>query len=357
MQNLARVALALAPLITSSAMAASGADNFNDNTVNPLFWVVESAGGPTVNEVFGRVVMTLPNTSSGAHFYARYAGVPLLVGDFDVRVDYRLETWPTWSGVRVGLSVGTPNGGATVERLNFAYGHPEQYLVDFGSWWNGFNTNDRAGKLRMTRQGSLLTAWAWTQGAWVNVGFWGSASTQDATFAIWTWSHDSFFGDQETVISFDNFVAIDATSQALTGTLTLQDTVTPLAVPRFMEGTILQGSTILGKIYVEADGSNTWWCTTLPPTVSGPAIIQWEGSTFLTRRQPVNLTGVSQDFGVTFMVNGDVDNSGEVDAADIDLVIADFGDVSVGNSDVDVSGEVDAADIDIVIANFGAVDE
>ncbi len=58
------------------------------------------------------------------------------------------------------------------------------------------------------------------------------------------------------------------------------------------------------------------------------------------------------------LFNGDVDNSGEVDAADIDDVIAAFGQTpgSFLNSDVDGSGEVDAADIDVVIANFGATD-
>ncbi len=55
------------------------------------------------------------------------------------------------------------------------------------------------------------------------------------------------------------------------------------------------------------------------------------------------------------LTNGDVDGSGEVDAADIDEVIADFGQTSAWVlSDVDGSGEVDAADIDIAIANFGA---
>ena len=60
---------------------------------------------------------------------------------------------------------------------------------------------------------------------------------------------------------------------------------------------------------------------------------------------------------VISMQNGDVDGSGEVDAADIDQVIADFGGTTDTNTDVDASGEVDAADIDIVIANFGGVDE
>ncbi len=67
--------------------------------------------------------------------------------------------------------------------------------------------------------------------------------------------------------------------------------------------------------------------------------------------------------GLTFSLpNGDSDESGEVDAADIDMVIYNFGDVLgdpgyVANADLDESGEVDAADIDVAIANFGAIDD
>jgi hypothetical protein len=68
------------------------------------------------------------------------------------------------------------------------------------------------------------------------------------------------------------------------------------------------------------------------------------------------LTGANQGLGTILVKNGDADLSGEVDAADIDLVVAEFGSQAIGNTDVDVSGEVDAADIDIVIANFGEVD-
>ncbi len=57
------------------------------------------------------------------------------------------------------------------------------------------------------------------------------------------------------------------------------------------------------------------------------------------------------------MYAGDVDQSNEVDAADIDMVIATFGTVNgdpgFGATDCDGSGEIDAADIDLVIANFG----
>lgn len=55
------------------------------------------------------------------------------------------------------------------------------------------------------------------------------------------------------------------------------------------------------------------------------------------------------------LINGDVDQSGEVDAVDIDAVIAMFGSTAAVAADVDGSLEVDAVDIDIVISHFGAV--
>ena len=53
---------------------------------------------------------------------------------------------------------------------------------------------------------------------------------------------------------------------------------------------------------------------------------------------------------------GDPDGSGEVDAADIDFVIANFGSLTSVAADIDGSAEVDAADIDMVIAHFGEID-
>jgi len=55
--------------------------------------------------------------------------------------------------------------------------------------------------------------------------------------------------------------------------------------------------------------------------------------------------------------NGDVDDSAEVDAADIDAAIAAFGNTGNVVGDADGSLEVDAADIDVIISSFGEVDE
>ncbi len=74
-------------------------------------------------------------------------------------------------------------------------------------------------------------------------------------------------------------------------------------------------------------------------------------------RRTLPITVTNSGASVLFnLINGDADLSGEVDAADIDVIIADFGSSAGGNTDLNGSGEVDAADIDIAIANFGQVD-
>lgn len=76
---------------------------------------------------------------------------------------------------------------------------------------------------------------------------------------------------------------------------------------------------------------------------------------------PVSIAG-SPVLPPVMLPTGDVDSSGEVDATDIDAVIAKFGSVFGqanwdSSRDVDSSGEVDAVDIDYVIASFGAVNQ
>ena len=90
--------------------------------------------------------------------------------------------------------------------------------------------------------------------------------------------------------------------------------------------------------------------------------VKARGTRWLKKQSGLITIGASGATGVNFvMSNGDVDGTGEVDAADIDFVILNFGSLFPGpgpeDSDVDGSGEVDAADIDVVIANFGNLDD
>lgn len=196
--------------LASSAHAVVWSDSFEGDSLNPTLWSPTMSGGPTLAVSGGRLNAVLPANSSGAMFWASAKGVPKLVGDFDARIDYSLDEWPVTSGVRVGLSIGFNSGTISVERLNYGPGNPELYLIDFGSWWNGFGTTDLGGSLRMTRVGREISGWAFVNGNWERVGFWGLAGTEDVTFAVGTWSHDGLFSQQQARVSWDNFYAVDS---------------------------------------------------------------------------------------------------------------------------------------------------
>ena len=145
--------------------------------------------------------------------------------------------------------------------------------------------------------------------------------------------------------------------QTLSTNLHLQDTVAAFAATRPITYAVIKNNLTIASGVINANAPFTNASILVPQSQTGAAAVVFDGSSFLRRVVACNLTGNNQNLGQVNVSNGDADLSGEVDAADIDLVIADFGSMAVGNSDVDVSGEVDAADIDIVIANFGNVDQ
>ncbi len=139
----------------------------------------------------------------------------------------------------------------------------------------------------------------------------------------------------------------------VSGNLTLLDTV---AGPGYSRSILVEVELGQSKYFTHAAISGIGTYTVkVPVSLQGTARIRADGSSFLKTTSTVFLTGSNVTKHLTLR-NGDVDNSGEVDAADIDAVIAMFGSTGQPVEDVDMSGEVDAADIDIVIANFGETD-
>lgn len=157
------------------------------------------------------------------------------------------------------------------------------------------------------------------------------------------------------------FQVIGIAGVELSGTLALGDSVGAFAMPRAINYTVMQGTNTVGSGTITASSSSSPLNLSVFSSTPGPAEVIFDGSSWLKRRVNVTLTGSPLSLGTVSMQNGDVDGSGEVDAADIDAVITDFGTQYPGGptpeADVDVSGEVDAADIDIVIANFGGQDD
>ncbi len=151
-------------------------------------------------------------------------------------------------------------------------------------------------------------------------------------------------------------VGSSSTNQLLTGSFTLNDSVAAFAAPRNFQIQVMQGTSVIASKAVSSSVPLGTYSVAVPSSFTGPATVVINGASFLKKSVAVTLTGSALAVGLSSVSNGDVDYSGEVDAADIDQVIADFGATTNKVTDVDQSGEVDAADIDIVIANFGRVD-
>ena len=160
-----------------------------------------------------------------------------------------------------------------------------------------------------------------------------------------------------------NFAVTRFTSQAgsslpISGTVTLNDFLGDVSTRQASMTLTNTGSTTAlhtGTVTLSATGAYVFDVPASLPL--GSYDLYADGSPFLKRKQTLVLAGTGAT-GINFALpNGDVDDSTEVDAADIDAVIAAFGNTGNVLGDVDGTLEVDAADIDVVIANFGGVDE
>lgn len=147
-------------------------------------------------------------------------------------------------------------------------------------------------------------------------------------------------------------VAFDAISpaHAINGTINLQDWVGPSAVPVTLR--LWKGPLLMGTYQTDRNPSSGF---EVMVKRTGSYSLTIDSAHFLRRRVPVTLTTAPLSINVS-LVNGDADGSGEVDAGDIDYVIAQFGGSDL-MADLDGSGEVDATDIDIAIANFGGTND
>lgn len=155
--------------------------------------------------------------------------------------------------------------------------------------------------------------------------------------------------------SFTLFSSVPVATVNLSGTLDLGGPDS-FPYPRIISYSVMIGTATITSGSVIATGASTGFNLGLP-SLTGTATVVWDGLSYLRRRTPVVLTGGTQSIGHVGLVNGDIDQSGEVDATDIDAVIAAFGLVGNFIPDADGTGEVDATDIDVVIGSFGYVDD
>lgn len=197
--------MGMALLLGISADAAmTFTDDFNDGA-KASFWNVPTLGsGASIAEANGRLEITIATDASGSQFSAAYQSVGLFNGDFDEQVEYCLLEWPSQSGVRVGIGLSLI---AAMERVSFGVrdvGSGELYVTGFQDGFFAVPTGDRAGKLRLTKTGGMLSGYYWDGNGWALIHT-GPCLPGEAKLSLGVWSHDQYFGHRRVQAAFDNY--------------------------------------------------------------------------------------------------------------------------------------------------------
>jgi len=95
------------------------------------------------------------------------------------------------------------------------------------------------------------------------------------------------------------------------------------------------------------------------PVTRGNVTLKVKGGSWLGRTlQDVTLTNNPVELAQIMLINGDIDQDGEVGSADFDAIVLGFGQSGLAiPADIDGDNEVGSSDYDIVVTNFGASDE
>jgi len=201
----------LLALLLLSASSASFAQTVYDDFNLKQWNIIKEGTGPTIQEANQRLEITLPANSkdgSNAIFYAGYSSKCVLQGNFDIQFDYSLLKFPSYSGVRAGITIPSV---ITVARESFSqhddgFTAGEFYIVG-GDAFTSVPTSDKKGKLRVARNNGVVSGYFFdaTLKAWQLIGS-SSVSIDNVPFQIWVWSHDSRFDDKSAKVAFDNII-------------------------------------------------------------------------------------------------------------------------------------------------------
>jgi hypothetical protein len=174
-------------------------------TIDVGGWTTSVRGvGPQATMNGGRLEVTMPwsshTTSQNPNELWIHLTAPCqLSGDFEVTAHYTLVTWPSSSGVWVGIGA----GDYAVTRVSHRNGPDERYATWIAGTITQANTADMTGSLRLTRVGATITGYYKDAiGAWVQVGS-GNAPTQALSYAIEAWS-DMPFGARDVAATIDS---------------------------------------------------------------------------------------------------------------------------------------------------------
>jgi dipeptidyl aminopeptidase/acylaminoacyl peptidase len=190
------------------------ADNFTGDWIDPFWWTQYLVGsGPSFAQANGRLEISVPaDTTLDPNVGFAATGLMsqcLLSGNWDMQVDYQLLAWPSDNRVLQNLQAGNFVNGQWVDANGifvFNPGDNTGISTNFPEPADAFVPNQPlTGSLRLTRNGSAITAYYLNNGMWTPM-LTGSytADTSDAVLYIFTnaapWSHP------DVKVAFDNFL-------------------------------------------------------------------------------------------------------------------------------------------------------
>lgn len=156
---------------------------------------------------------------------------------------------------------------------------------------------------------------------------------------------------------------VDQNMKQITGTVVFNSLAVPANRPGTAKFTVYNSSTnaLLSTQILPLSSTGGFVLADPNPSTGGSYRIKVEESTWLRKASGIinTASGVSVPAGTLSLINGDVDDDGEIGSADFDIVVANFGvsPANPGDGDVDRDDEVGSSDFDIVVANFGLGDE
>lgn len=200
-------------------------DNFDDGELDPLWLATGECFVPV--ETGGQLVMTKSDGCSGGGSAALNQVARPVVGDFEVTVDFDLQSFsvPLTASRWASLSVRKISDGSPVGWID-RYNRFEPILacppstMSYKAWttisidcdpsvaWAA--TDHMQGRFRITRQGTQVTMSYWDAGQWQTLK---SAPVTDEDLVV-SLNASSWIGDTGGFdVRFDNFVLIDESSE------------------------------------------------------------------------------------------------------------------------------------------------
>ena len=181
-------------------------DDFAAGLPDPLIWhYVGRDNGATFDASGGRLVVGVsPDAKPDAQWnqVGGHVGTRCRFdGDFDARVDFELLEWPAGSNVYAGLNAIYADS-AVVRQASSRWGD------NYASWVIPANVGvelpERAGRLRIRREGATVSTYFWYDGRWTRLAV--GTSRGAAVLALQAQANGDEFARVPVRVAFDNFV-------------------------------------------------------------------------------------------------------------------------------------------------------